>query len=241
MNSYYESCIAEIKRLMSEDKIQLAHEMICQELSMPYIPSDVLDLLDELKKDCLSSMDVPVKNVEIEKLISGNTYAKEKAVSVLEGMNLRLYHEEVQQLLLAEDLLDEFKGELIEALMEQRIDEPYQIIKEGFQITFVPSAILPSSEDETLQEAQVLFDQWFSNDNPSFYHFCMRLLEQETLETRPFDFTDIEADSLAKSIVRLVLNAFGQSDQFEAFVRIHKLQDIAETPLNIEKRGENNE
>lgn len=240
MNSYYQSCIKEIERLLNEEKVQLAHEMICQELSMPYIPEDALNVLQELKKDCISQMDMPVKNVELEKLIQGNAFAQEKAVSMLEGMNLRLYHDEVQQLLDSDDLLDEFKGELIEALMEQKIDEPYTI-KKGFQITFVPSSILLTREDETIQQAQVLFDQWFSNDNPSFYHFCMRLLEQEILETRPFDFTDIEADSLAKSIVRLVLNAFGQSDQFEAFVIIHNLQDIADTPLNIEKRGENNE
>lgn len=241
MNSYYQSCLDEIKRLLNEDKIQVAHEMICQELSMPYIPQDALDALNELKMDCVSRMDVPVKNLELENLINGNAQAQEKAVSLVQGMNLRMVHDEVQQLLNSKVLLDEFKGELIEALIEQKIDEPYIMEKEGLQITFVPSSILPANEDETIQEAKVLFDQWFSNDNPSFYHFCLRLLEQEILESRPFDFTELDATSLAKSIVRLVLNAFGQSDQFAAFVNIHNLQDIADVPLNIEKRGENNE
>ena len=46
---------------------------------------------------------------------------------------------------------------------------------------------------------------------------------------------------LAKAIVRLVLEAFGQSDQLAAFIQIHELQDVADMPLEIERRGDNDD
>lgn len=46
---------------------------------------------------------------------------------MLENMNLRMCHDEVQ-VLLDSDLPDEYKGTLIEALMEQKIDDPFDLI-----------------------------------------------------------------------------------------------------------------
>ena len=74
-----------------------------------------------------------------------------------------------------------------------------------------------------------------------FKNFCNRLLEQEVLEVRPFDFMDQDPYVLAKAIVRLVLEAFGQSDQLAAFIQIHELQDVADMPLEIERRGDNDD
>ena len=56
---------------------------------------------------------------------------------------------------------------------------------------------------------------------------------------RPFDFVDIEPESLAKSIIRLVMDAFGQSEEFLAFMKIKDLEEVDELPLLIERRGEN--
>ena len=140
--------------------------------------------------------------------------------------------------MLDSDLLDEFKGELIEALIEQRVDSSYKIMKDGLEVTFIPSAIVPIHEDDTLIQTREIFSEWFSNDNPAFYNFCCRLLEQEALESRPFDFEDVSPLSLAKSIVRLVMEAFGQSEEFLAFMKIKGMTEIVEYPLSIERRGE---
>lgn len=243
VNPYYLSLINEIKKQIDENSFQTAYDLIHQELKMPYVPQDALDVLMELEADCQAMIETPVVHPTddtICQLVYGNALQKEQAVSLLLNRNLRNYHEEVQ-ILLNSDLLDEFKGELIEALMEQKIDDPYTMLKNGLEIIFVPSSILSRDEDAVLNETMELFDQWFSNDNPAFCNFCNRLLEQEILEVRPFDFTEYEAPELAKSIVRLVLEAFGQSDQLAAFIQIHGLQNVADMPLEIERRGENND
>ena len=64
-----------------------------------------------------------------------------KSCFTVANLNLRNYHDEVQTLLDSK-LLDEYKGELIESLMEQKIDDSYIVIKNGLEITFIPSSII---------------------------------------------------------------------------------------------------
>ena len=242
MNSYYQSLITEIQNRLKDSKVSEAYELIHQELSMPYVPQDVMDLLEEYERDCISQMDIQIQKVDDNQLLSlihGNEEQMERAVYELSNMNLRNYSLEVQTLLDSK-LLDEFKGELIEALIEQKIDDPYKIKKDGLEITFIPSSIIPFEEDKVVFEVKEILSEWLSNDNPAFYQFCLRLLEQEALEIRPFDFSDLDAYSISKSIVRLVMEAFGQSDEFIAFMKLKGMEAVKEIPLAIERRGENN-
>lgn len=243
MNAYYLSLLKEIQKQMDDKCYYQAYDMIHQELEMPYVPKEVLEVLEVYQKECLIHMDKPIRSPDDEQLVSwihGDELQMEKAVSELENRNLRNYYDEVQSLLNS-NLMNEFKGELIEALMAQKIDDSYTMEKNGLEITFVPSAIVSRDDDVVLNETQEYFDVWFSNDNPAFKNFCDRLLEQEILEVRPFDFTDYEPIVLAKAIVKLVMDAFGQSEQFAAFETIQGLQDVADMPLEIERRGENND
>lgn len=243
MNAYYLSLLKEIQKQMDDKCYHKAYDMIHQELEMPYVPKEVIEVLDVYQKECLIHMDKPIRSPDDEQLtawVYGNELQQEKAVSLLKNLNCRNYHEEIS-VLLNSDLLDEYKGELIEALMEQKIDEPYTMLKNGLEVTFVASAIPSRDDDVVWNETLALFDQWFSNDNPAFANFCERLLEQELLEIRPFDFLEHDPYVLAKSIVRLVLDAFGQSDQLTAFIKLHELSNVADMPLEIERRGENND
>ena len=46
MNAYYHSLIEEIKKEIDEKSYAQAYELICQELNMPYVPQDALELLE---------------------------------------------------------------------------------------------------------------------------------------------------------------------------------------------------
>ena len=243
MNPYYQSFVQEIQELINDSKYQQANDMIEQELALPYVPQDVLDILHDKKEEiaphiekCGNRQTMP----DLAKWVHGTDVQQVKACSMLVTMNLRLYEEEVQTLL-DSDMLMEFKGELIEALMEQKIDTPYRIEKSGMEVTFIPSAILPSTEDETIVQTKKIFETWFSSFNPAMYNFCLRLLEQEVLETRPFDFQGLDSTALAKAIVRLVSKAMGQIEELDLFYKVHNLDQVENYILSIEKRGENHE
>lgn len=242
MNPYYQSLLNDIESMIQEGRFADALRIVTEELSMPYVERDALEELRGRQADCMAHVDVVSKHKEfdLDALIRGSEAQKEKAVSLLKQMNLRLMEREVQTLL-DSDLVDEFKGELIEALMEQKIDTPYHVVKDGLDVTFVPGAIIKADEDPSIVEARRLFETWFSNDDPAFCNFCNRLLDQEIYETRPFDFSDLDALPLAKSIVRLVYEAMGQNDELLRFEQANGLEQVENYTLAIEKRGDNHE
>lgn len=243
MNAYYHSLIEEIKKEIDEKSYAQAYELICQELDMPYVPQDALDLLEYYKSECKPYLEQRNKGVDFNKLqgyIHGTLEQKIYAIGVLGNMNLRMYHDEVQ-ILLDSDLPDECKGALIEALMEQKIDDPFDLIKSGLNITFIPSAILPMQQDQSICEASSLFESWFTNEDPTMIQFCMSLLMQLVLCERPFDQEDKDPYELAKSICRLVFYAMQKSDEWPSFIKKQGLEKVEDIELSIEKRGENND
>lgn len=210
---------------------------------MPYVPEDALELLEYYKFECKPYLEQKSKSMDFNKLqdyVHGTLEQKIYVISILENMNLRMCHDEVQELL-DSDLPDEYKGTLIEALMEQKIDDPFNLIKSGLNITFIPSAILPMEQDQSINEASSLFESWFTNENPTMIQFCMSLLMQLVLYERPFDQEDKDPYQLAKSICRLVYDAMQKSDEWPGFVKKQGLERIEDIELSIEKRGENND
>lgn len=243
MNAYYHSLIEEIKKEIDEKSYAQAYELICQELNMPYVPEDALELLEYYKSECKPYLEQKSKSMDFSKLqdyVHGTLEQKIYAISILGNTNLRMCHDEVQELL-DSDLPDEYKGTLIEALMEQKIDDPFDLIKSGLNITFIPSAILPMEQDQSINEASSLFESWFTNEDPTMIQFCMSLLMQLVLYERPFDQEDKDPYQLAKGICRLVYDAMQKSDEWPGFVKKQGLERIEDIELSIEKRGENND
>ncbi len=228
--------------MIQEGKYQEVFNLAKEELELPYVPLDAMHSLEKIEQECLENTDEPIvsSSIELSQLCEGNELQKEKAVNLLKATNLRMHEAEVQKLL-DSSLLDEFKGELIEALMEQKIDTPYRIKKEGLEITFVPSLIVSSQDDPTMQSVRSLFEMWFSNDDPSMLAFCVRLLEQERYEMLPYDMSDLDPLVLAKNIVRLVYEAMSQEDALAQFYEKNGLEKVENTTLFIEKRGESYE
>lgn len=244
MNSYYQTLLGDVVKLFQEKKFEKASQLINEELSMPYVPAEAQQILEQYQEECRPylSRTRHVSDEELEQWCeNGSESQKERAVTALLSLNLRQYLPEVRKLLLAENLLDEFKGELIEALIEQKLDETLRIRKsDGRLVSFNPSKIVPAEQDAVIQQTKNLLDQWLSADNPSLENFCEELLKQETLERRPDDFSGQDPQVLAASLVRLVYEAMNDREGYDRFIRKEKLEQLPETPLLIEKRGEYN-
>lgn len=240
MNPYYQNLVSQIVDLFGKGEFDKANTLIQSELSLPYIPQDALDILEQYQDECrpyLSRM--PARDpLQLEKWVHGDARSQEMAASALQSMNLRQYKPEVQTLLSSDKLLQEFKGELIEALMEQKLEDEYTINKDGMEIAFIPSLITPKEQDSVVNESLKLLDDWLSADNPALLSFCQQLLDQEILEMRPLDFEDIDPAWLAASLVRLVYEAMQDEEGWKAFADKHNLEDANKYSLLIEKRGE---
>lgn len=240
MNSYYQNILEEVLRLYTSGDYKEAQQAARKELEVPYVPADVQKQLEETISECSAHIEKPRASEadRLEAWIHGTPSQKEKAVSALLHMNLRDYLPEVRMLLNDSELLQEFKGELIEALMEQNIEEEICMDKDGMQMCFVPSLISKSENDPVLGAARQYFDEWLSGSNAMTYDFACQLLHQEALEMRPLDFEGIDPKELAASIVRLVYEAMKDNDGWKKFAADHALKENSQYPLFIEKRGE---
>lgn len=103
--------------MIQEGKYQEVFNLAKEELELPYVPLDAMHSLEKIEQECLENTDEPIvsSSIELSQLCEGNELQKEKAVNLLKATNLRMHEAEVQKLL-DSSLLDEFKGELIEAL-----------------------------------------------------------------------------------------------------------------------------
>lgn len=242
MNSYYQNLLKDVVTLFQEQNYEKANQLIDEELSMPYVPQEAHELLEHYKDECRPYLSRVrgVSDEELEKWSSGTEVQQERAVTALLSMNLRQYLPEVRKLLLSEHLLDEFKGELIEALIEQKVDGTFRVRKAGSAepVSFSATEITPAGEDPVVKKAKAYLDQWLSADNPSLENFCQDLLKQEILEKRPHDFKGEDPQILAASLVRLVYEAMMDREGYDRFARQHGLDQLPESPLLIEKRGE---
>lgn len=234
MNAYYQSLFNEIQKQINEERYEQAYELIRQELDLPYVPNDAYQVLEAYSKACLPYLEKGNKAIDIDQLIHGSLESKIMAVSMLKKVNLRQYGQSVQ-CLFDSDLPDEYKGELIECLMEQKIDEPFEIVKSGLQITFIPSAILPMTMDPVIQEVTSLFDAWFGSEDVASLRFCMTLFMQMILCERPFDQSENDAYEIAKAIVRLVFEAMMRLDEWPLFIKKQGLENVMDIKLSIEK------
>lgn len=240
MNPYYQSLLKDVISLFSKGEYEKVDSIIRQELSMPYVPQDAMSILEHYEQECRPHLSrySRASVQDIEELTKGNTAQKEIAVNLLKASNLRQHHSDVQRLLDAEDLLQEFKGELIEALMEQKVSEPYRISKHGKTETFVPSSIIESENDPVLKEAREYLDAWLSFQNPLLLDFCLEMLNQEVLEMRPADFSGKNPKELAASLVRLVCGAMKDEEGWKALEDEFDLEGSGSYPLLIKERGE---
>lgn len=237
MNLYYHSLIQEIEELMNQDQYKEALNMINQELMLPYIPLEAEETLKQMKRECLPHLrpNAPVPDFQkIQSWIYGTSEQKEKAVHFMRSLNLRQY-EDLLQYLLDSDLSSIGKGELIEAMMEQKLDHPFHIKKDGLDITFIPSTILSSKSDAGVIQCIQYLEDWFLNENPTMLTLALSLLEQEILVSRPFDFQETEGKQLAKSIAKAVFDSMCDKEEAETFFKEKGLNNVPVFTLSIEK------
>lgn len=237
MNLYYESFIQDLENKLNEGKFQDALYAINQELNMPYIPLDVEEVLKNLKKEAkahIQSVPASLSEDKLEKLAKGNLLQQESAVALLPRFNLR-NQKPVIEVLLNSKLDAITKGEVIRALMEQRLDDEFSFEKNGLDVHFIPSLIPQAKEEAVVQKTIENLDDWFMNEDIMLYNFSIHLLEQEILARLPFDFEQEDDKALALALACEVYKALGREDEIESFKDRIGMKSTQEAELFIKK------
>lgn len=175
----------------------------------------------------------------IRRLVSGSESEQERAVSLLCQGSMAEFTGEVQTLLSDSKLLQEFKGELIRALIHQRVNCLMTMNKDGVLYQFNPSLLDDPDKLTVIVQTRRQFAEYLEGNNVLSTRFANQILDQEILETLPMDFTEYDPERLAASIIRLVFQEMRNEKGWTEFEQKYYSGGFEPYPLRIEMRGKN--
>lgn len=239
MESFYQEMLAEIDALMMSKQFQEAKQKIEMELSMPYIPSDVEHQLKQKQQEL--NADAKVKTLSfddetLEKMLKGNEEEALIAIDYLQQMNLHRYVDMIQDVF-AVQTSRLVVVSLMLALMKQNITQEFHCDIDGLQISFMPCYIEDPFHNDGVDMVLQYLSTWFEHDNASFYQMCVQSLMLESFLRLPFVIEEDEAQEYALAISAYVFEAFGQKDDYFAFLQQKKLARFDGFELLLRKHG----
>lgn len=206
--NYYQEIIEKIKKLIEECNYDDAKKIIDDELSVPYVPKDIQDELENLS-NIVKSNTFSFKSLtdeDIEKYLFMDSEHQLLAVNELNKRNLRDYVELCNNYLCT-DGFKNAKVLLIDSLINQEIGEEIKYLDSGLEYNYIPKYVIPIEMSSGFKKALELIDKEFMKE-PSMNILARDLLYKECLMALPINYEESEAPSLANNIIKYIYNAF---------------------------------
>lgn len=133
--NYYDEIIEKVEKLLENNDLQSAYEIINKELSLPYVPGDYIKPFNELKIKILNLIqDKNTKNnffLETENILkvilNNDKNLISYALSEIEKRNLVDFKKELQNIFLSNEVIMQIKGIIYETLVKQKFDHDFII------------------------------------------------------------------------------------------------------------------
>lgn len=208
--NYYDELITEIKNDIKNNNFDDALQKIKNELSLPYIPSNIEPELHKLLELIpVSSNNTLISDEQIVSYLNGNQSMQLRAVQELDKKNLRDYIDIINDFLTKSDYINA-KVLLIESLIRQEISEEINYVKDGISYTFIPKYIrLPEESLGYIKAIELLKDIYMKE--PSKFELSKQLLYKECIFALPISFDEEEALILAQKIESYINDAFNNN------------------------------
>lgn len=208
---YYEMLIERLKRLLQDENYTEAYAILDEELRMPYIPYRYVDHLEAMFIQCKQELQIEnrvkkYQSEDIETLLFGSVDEACMACELLRESNVRNYISIINQYLRDKPHYM-IRTLLIEILMDQDISEEIELSYEGLSIAFIPAYIERIQKRETTAMMVQMLQDFFMNDNPTFYQMCVDCLIRELYYRLPFSLEVDEVLYLVVAIVEYVYKA----------------------------------
>ena len=227
--NYYDEVIRQITSCIEEGRYQKAMDMIQEELSMPYVPSDSLQKLNDLLlmvKPFLNreKPDVLLKPEQLLEYLRKGGASGQKALQSLQQGNIRNYLQAIQQYLDQPDADRILVSFLIEACALQQVNVPLRYHDLDGDHTVIPAQVTNALGSESFEDCWVLLEELFENENPSFLQQCHQILIQYTYVRYP-EPLETDYHRLAYRIIRYLYQAYGDEDGWNRFALSQGIAD----------------
>ncbi len=210
--SYYDELIQEIQEAIHTGDRDEAAYLIRRELSMPYVPVETEQKLQELKKELRYIKSEQYESGEpgtdaLLRRLKGKPQSQIRAAAALCDRNLRQITDELRDWL-AKDPQPEAASLVIDALGEQEIAEEFMVVRDGIEYTFSGDAVVPVVKSSGFRRGLGLIERWLAKD-PSLVEMARSLLVQKCYTALPLSYEFEEGPLLAKECVEAVLTSMG--------------------------------
>lgn len=210
MDQYYEEILLEIAKMLERKQYKEVYDLLEDEFKMPYIPLEsetkMIEIYNDVRVRVNQEKSKQMDDETLEEILHSNLEGAMQVVTYMKEHNIRKYSDMIRTYFVQKPHYL-IKALLIEALIEQGVNEPFTIDIEGMDVEFIPAYIeLPMEADGALKCIQLL-RTYFENENPSFLMMCIDTLIKELYYRLPMNLEEDEADSLAVAIVLYVYDA----------------------------------
>lgn len=215
MSDYYRECYQTIKELIQNNELEKAHQLIEEELRMPYVPQEFESKLLALDSETRQAIvNKTLSALEIADYLLQDETHQLIAVKALSEQNIRKYVDLIQE------AFDHAKSKLVtislmEVCIQQQLNEEFRIEKDGMEIYFVPSVCVLPLESEGVEKCIHLLQNWLENENPSLCEMCCQCVIKESYLRLPFEIEEEESEDMAVAIVSYVSKLMGIENQMQ--------------------------
>lgn len=197
---YYKELVSNIEKAIESADYDKASKLIDDELSLPYVPKDVLEKLREFKENIpAEDINRTLSEEEIREYLKGNEYRQLVAVEQLNKLNLREYYDLCNEYLKSDGFINA-KVLLIESLVRQEISDEYTMLKDGMLFNFIPRYVMLPEESEGYNTALKILSDYYMKE-PSYFLMARDLLYKDCFMALPLSYIMEEGEMLARNII----------------------------------------
>ena len=172
---YYKELVSNIEKAIESADYDKASKLIDDELSLPYVPKDVLEKLREFKENIpAEDINRTLSEEEIREYLKGNEYRQLVAVEQLNKLNLREYYDLCNEYLKSDGFINA-KVLLIESLVRQEISDEYTMLKDGMLFNFIPRYVMLPEESEGYNTALKILSDYYMKE-PSYFLMARNII-----------------------------------------------------------------
>lgn len=236
MDNYYQQVLDQIRHAMDQKKIDKAQALLEQELHMPYIPSDVEEQFNQLKKELQYRMaeqkktSTKVDDEELLEMLHGDPHQQVQAAFLLSSLNLRQYQQELDDYLQGQPD-PHAAGLLIDAIIEQQIDREWIYRHPQFEYTFYVDGLVPVEKSHAYAYGEKLLQDYVEIHNASIYQYAHSLYISKLYLTLPLTLTHDEVLVEIEQIVQEVCQMIGDEAFFQQFLNEFSKEKVANARL----------
>ena len=227
--NHYNEVILKISELVANKQNKEAMKLVDEELAMPYVPKDIEEILLSYKEEltppkALKASVLTEDDIE-DHLFSNDPLLVASVIQYFHDSNIRKYIDIVRKFLKDETTENLLKNSILDILVQQKVEEPVEIIyMNGDKHSVIPAKTPRVLDPDNMNPTLTVIDDLMGSHDVSIRDVANQLLEIITLEAYPNELLN-DHYNLALGLSLKANDMLGLPSTQEEVVRLYSSTD----------------